>query len=336
MSRNHSIDTLRTVAMFFVVLLHVSAEYVYFGQYQKLYNSVFWTGNIIDSFSRICVPLFLLISGSFLLGRTDSLIETYIKRARRILLPLTFWVVVYSAYKFFMAQLNGHTIPIQSLVGSAILGKPFYHLWYLYMIIGLYLFTPFLNLMIARIPLKATWSMAFAFMAIGMISSFFDEYFNNKVFFLLWFINYLGYYILGFLITHHSPKYKVSSLLMIYIFSSALIAIFTYFTFKYFNSLYFYGYLSPLVILGSLSFYKIFQQADFKENILSKSAHLTLGIYLIHAGLLDYLNYYIKINKLTFFDNPIYAIPVKSLLILSISFVIAYLFYQVKFLRRII
>lgn len=336
MTRNHSIDTLRSLAIFFVVFLHVSAEYVYFGQHQKIFNHVFWIGNIIDSFCRICVPLFVLISGSFLLGRSDSVIEMYIKRAKRILLPLCFWVILYSIYKYLISYYSGNPISINSLILPALLGKPFYHLWYLYMIIGLYLFTPFLNLMIPKIPVRATWSMAFVFLGIGMVNSFFDSYFNNKVFFLLWFINYLGYYMLGYLISKSKISYPTSSLLIIYFLSSSLIAVLTYFTIKNFDSLYFYGYLSPLVIIASLSFYKIFQQANFKENILSKMAPLTLGIYLIHSGLLDFLNYQIKIKNISFVQNPLWAIPLKSLIIFSISFVFAFLLYKIKFLRRLI
>lgn len=74
MKRNYTIDTLRTIATLLVVLLHVSAEYVLDGMNSKIYDVSFWVGNIIDSFPRICVPIFVLISGMFLIERSGNLV----------------------------------------------------------------------------------------------------------------------------------------------------------------------------------------------------------------------------------------------------------------------
>ena len=85
MKRNYTIDTLRTIATLLVILLHVSAEYVTYATKHQILDTSFWIGNIIDSFSRIGVPLFVLISGMFLLGRNESFKQSYQKRASRML-----------------------------------------------------------------------------------------------------------------------------------------------------------------------------------------------------------------------------------------------------------
>ena len=80
MKRNYSIDTLRTIATFLVVLIHVSAKYIDTAINNLSFNKSFWIANISDSFSRIAVPLFVLISGMFLLGRKESIIQFYKNR----------------------------------------------------------------------------------------------------------------------------------------------------------------------------------------------------------------------------------------------------------------
>lgn len=63
LKRNKSIDNLRTISCFLVILLHVSAGYVI--KNIENYNVQFTIGNFYDSLSRICVPIFILLSGGF-------------------------------------------------------------------------------------------------------------------------------------------------------------------------------------------------------------------------------------------------------------------------------
>ena len=57
------IDLLRAVACLCVVMLHVSAAYVFKG----VGSRDFWVGNLVDSASRAGVPLFVMISGALML-----------------------------------------------------------------------------------------------------------------------------------------------------------------------------------------------------------------------------------------------------------------------------
>ncbi|WP_207423856.1 acyltransferase [Desertivirga brevis] len=330
MERNQSVDTLRTIATLLVLLLHASANYVIQRKAAGVYDSVFWTGNIIDSFCRLAVPIFVMISGRFLLGRSESFAISYKKRAVRVLIPLIVWCLIYLIYRLvFLGNSNLSLPTLFKLI------QPFYHLWYLFMILGLYVITPVLNLCIEQISRRSLYYVAFAFLLIGMFLTAYDLKLGNKPFFILWFINYLGYFLLGYLLVG-ARKVSLFILIIGYLVSSLLIAVLSYYTASRLNHLYFYEYLSPLVVIGALSFYKIFCQLTISKNILSNIAHLTFGVYLTHAGILDLFNRILKSRNLNFLDDPLIGIPVKFVIVLAVSLFVSAAIYKSRMLRKII
>ena len=110
MKRDYTSDTLRTIAALMVVLVHVVADYVNLAMKSDNFNLSFWVSNIVDSFCRICLPIFVMISGMFLLGRTETFRDSYRKRASKILIPLIFWTIIYLVYlvvlRLFAISLN--------------------------------------------------------------------------------------------------------------------------------------------------------------------------------------------------------------------------------------
>jgi surface polysaccharide O-acyltransferase-like enzyme len=335
MNRNYAIDTLRTIATLMVVLLHVSSNYVEKGLSSNDYDISFLIGNIIDSFCRICVPLFVLISGRFLIGRKESIVTSFKKRVSRILVLIIVWSIIYLFYRSILEYLEYDSLNSSVLLKDVLRGSPFYHLWYLFMIIGMYLITPILNNQIEKILRKKIWFIALGFMIFGIINNIFKITGYNPIF-ILWFINYLGYYIIGYLMKDSSIKISPLILLLIYILSSFLIFTLTIYTVKIYHNIYFYGYLSPFVIFGSLSIYKLFCQIKMDENILSRITHLTLGIYLIHAGILDLFNLGLMKLDFHFFDNAIIGIPFKFILVSLVSIISVSIIYKVKYLRKIL
>lgn len=336
MERNYAIDTLRTIATFLVILLHVSANYVLDADYNSDYHFSFWVANIVESFTRICVPLFVLISGMFLVGRKESFKKSYEKRTSRILIPLVAWTVIYLIFSAAFQYFGHQSVDYEAILASLILGRPYYHMWYLYMLIGLYIIVPILNHSIIFISRKTQWIITISLLIFGMFNYSYDFYLGNREFFLLWFVNYLGYFMLGYLLKDYYKKISLTILLTIYILSSLMIAVLSFYTMKYFDNSYFYGNLTPFVILGSVSIYKIFHQVDIKQNILSKISYLTLGIYLIHAGVLVTFDSILKILNFNTLDNPVFGIPVKFSVVVLVSGIIAYILNSSTYLKRFI
>ena len=87
------IFNLRIIASFAVIVLHVSSPIVV--NYSNSSLSSWFASNFFDSISRFCVPIFVMISGVLLLGKSEEIHVFIQKRVKRILLPLMFWTFVY-------------------------------------------------------------------------------------------------------------------------------------------------------------------------------------------------------------------------------------------------
>jgi len=334
MERNYKMDTLRSIAMLLIITIHVSTHYVTHG-FEKL-DIDFWIGNILVSFSRIGVTIFILISGHFLLGRHDSILEFYEKRIRRIFIPIVFWSIFYSIYypigKYIIK--NEWDINIKLIFYNIILGKPFYHMWYLFMIVGLYLVTPIINKLCYKVSIEQINKVGFILLLFGLVLNIWNNYLGSDGPFILWFIPYLGYFILGYSL----PKIKPINnyfLMSVYFLSCTSTAILTYFTIiKFNNNLYFYHRLSPFIILGSISIYLWFNQISINKNILSNFSKYTFGIYLTYVGVLELINYIEFKNGMT--EITIIDILVKFFIVLIVSFVVVYTISRIPKLKRII
>ena len=336
MSRDHAEDTLLTLAFFLFICIHISGPSVARGMEVASFDASFWAGNLINAFSRIGVPLLILISGRSLLGKSESFNRFFQKSSADLFVPLIFWSIAYLLYKGTAAYITQEEIHINHLLISLIQGRPFYHLWYLYMILGLYLITPIINLVLPHLEKASLILIGLFFIVFGSILNYYDVLYGNKPFFILWFIYYLGYFILGYAL-RDTQIYPVHLLVLGYLTSSLCIALGTYYTARPEAPLYFYQYLSPYVVFASLCIYKVFCQITINENPLSRIAPLSLGIFLVHAGVLDILERVIcqwEITHLLAF--PFLEMVAKLGIVLVLSTFISFLLYSNKLLRQII
>ncbi|WP_241901942.1 acyltransferase, partial [Vibrio breoganii] len=86
------LSNLRAIAAIAVVLLHSSAKFVT-NEYFMNDLQAWWAGNIFDSSTRWCVPIFVMLSGFLLTSgeKEESQYEFYKKRLNKIFIPLIFW-----------------------------------------------------------------------------------------------------------------------------------------------------------------------------------------------------------------------------------------------------
>ena len=143
------LDNSRIFAIYSVIVLHVAADVVLGNDVGSEY---WWYGNLIDSIVRWCVPVFVMISGALLLDphKNESLLIFYKKRLSKILLPILFWSVFYLSWASLKNILHGNEPTALELIKKLLSGRPYYHMWFLYMILSLYLFTPFFRKIISH------------------------------------------------------------------------------------------------------------------------------------------------------------------------------------------
>lgn len=151
------IDLLRIIACFLVVVSHCCDPFV--GQFDAD-RGAFLTGTFTGSLVRVCVPLFVMMTGVLLLPINMSMSDFYKKRILRIIVPLAFWSIALPILFFiYLNYINPSThnpsIVLADHSLEATVSK-FYTfifnfnfdtipLWYLYMLIGLYLIIPILS-----------------------------------------------------------------------------------------------------------------------------------------------------------------------------------------------
>lgn len=132
------VDWMRVVACFMVMVVH-STEPFYLGGEGALIATkadAVWA-SFFDSIVRCCVPLFVIASSFLQFPLHYSAGEFFRKRSVRILVPFTIWSVFYAFYWGEpVSNLKDLVFNFNYAAG---------HLWFVYMLIGLYLMMPLLS-----------------------------------------------------------------------------------------------------------------------------------------------------------------------------------------------
>ena len=132
------IDWMRVAACFMVMVVH-SVEPFYLGGEgaQILTRSDALWAAFLNSFVRACVPLFIVASSFLQFPLQYSSGDFFRRRALRVLVPFAVWTVVY-------ALVWGE--PVENFKGLLLnFNYAAGHLWFVYMLAGLYLIMPLLS-----------------------------------------------------------------------------------------------------------------------------------------------------------------------------------------------
>ena len=137
-SREIWIDWLRVTACFMVFVVHATEPF-YLGGHGSLIltkTDAFWA-SFFDSLVRSCVPLFVIASSYLQFPLHYSTSEFFWRRTLKVLLPFVFWSLVYAfAWGKPIENLKDLLLNFNYAAG---------HLWFVYMLIGIYLLMPLLS-----------------------------------------------------------------------------------------------------------------------------------------------------------------------------------------------
>lgn len=167
---------------------------------------------VFDGFSRMSVPLFMIVSAFLLVPMKEeqSTWQFYRHRFTRIMPPLIIFMILYSTLPMLWGQINGEAsfkdlsrilLNFPSLAG---------HLWFMYPLISLYLFIPIISPWLS----KATAKEERFFIALFLLSTcmpYLNRWFGevwgqcfwNEYHMLWYFSGYLGYLVLAHYIRVH-------------------------------------------------------------------------------------------------------------------------------------
>ena len=332
------ISHLRNLATFGVILLHSTSAFLY--EYNKISIASWTTANFIDSFSRFCVPVFVMISGALLLGSKDSLFHFLNKRIKRILIPFIFWSVIYFLWRIYWENISLEKEHLMEFLKISIRKGSSYHLWYLYMIIGLYFFIPIVKPWIQNANKKEIKFFLLLWMVTLILPLFTASYFPQIE--LIYFSKYVGYLILGYYLDRYIIINSKSTWL-----SVLCIIVGGMFTFMFtqlssvennkFISLY-YNYDTINVALLSTGIFVLGKKMQFSHNrIMTSLDKNSFGIYFIHPILLALFIYLIPYSS---FQDSIHTtiiyIVFCAMLIFFISFILISLSSKIPVVKRLI
>jgi surface polysaccharide O-acyltransferase-like enzyme len=285
-----------------------------------------------------------MISGTLFLEKDISFGIMLNKYIKIIYAKLLFWSFFYSLrgkiifkYKIkksFLIFLEGH-----------------YHLWYLFRICGLYLITPFLKQITKKEKLFKIFLVLHIFFSLLFPNLLTIIFYKSKYYYntLNMFISKFGlnglfnncqtYYIFGFYLNRYNikPLFRIIFYFLGIIGNTFTFQLTYYISFKENKKIHFYsGFFINVFIasIGIFIFFKYnFNNLKYRKNIkdfIQKLAYLTFGIYIIHPFVIEELNIRFNLNTLSF--EPLYSVPINSLITFLLSLILAYIIKLIPFI----
>lgn len=162
------LDYLRAVACFMVILVHCIEPFYLGGEgtYIASYSDACWVA-FVNSFLRVAVPLFVMTSSYLLMPLTTDAETFYRRRFQRVVIPFIVWSL---AYAFIPMWGSGGEVAVGDNLAQLSVNLMWHsgHLWFVYMLIGIYLFMPILSPWLERVSKRgeeafiAVWLFATA------------------------------------------------------------------------------------------------------------------------------------------------------------------------------
>ncbi len=345
---NFPVDLIRCIAIVLIILVHTSGfPYQFYNANITNMDIVNWfTTNAFAAFGMVGVPLFIMLSGALLLNpdKTDEPLRVfYKKRLDRIALPFIFWTIIYFIWSF---TINGKPFSLYN-VEQGLLGGSYAHLWYLYLLMGLYAITPIMRVLVKHLS-RSLFSYLLILWFAGTVSTPFIHTFTtfnfNPVMFV--FIDWIGYFLLGIYLlnANFSRKTAVTAASLGLLGTIIGAWVVTGIAGQQYTD-YFHNYVSATTIIGSAAIFFLLLstkptrlQSNNKVNrIMSWISQNTLGIYLIHIIVLVALTnriFGIFLNTLTYI--PLIDVPIYTILVFVISAALVFVLKKIPYIKKLI
>lgn len=294
-----SISVLRIFATIAVVWLHTCSTLTdnrNLFDLTEMQNSFFGAAYSIMNWA---VPVFLMITGVLMLGRQTDYKSCFGKYIRRGILALFMFGIPFAVLKLVMETkcLSPETI-LQSFL-AVICGDSFAHLWYLYVLIGIYLVLPVLQKAVQNIDNKQLKCLIIILFVTDFVVPTISSISGMHIAFLTpfsWPLFYLlvGYY-LNVVISKSGGICKILGLVLI----SGFIVIAS-------NCLKFYpevigGYQSPVIVVLAICIFELFRKIKINcSDKVWEIDRLCFGVYLIHPVFIQFTYRFLHISPVSF------------------------------------
>ncbi len=348
-------DRLRNLATVMVIGIHVAAPIAH-GEGSDFNGSWWWAGNFWNSLTRPAVPLFVMLSGYLLLGKDYPLPDFLKRRFSRVVIPAIFWMLIYCLYGYLA---NGSPASIGAALKSLVTGPVHYHLWFIYLIIGLYLVYPILRPW-ARTASNQDFLYFFVMWSIGTWIYKALAVFGQMpmgIYFEL-FTNNCGYFVMGYFLGNRvtmkyelgsmndergTMKYELGSMnqeqravhsssfivhscipwLLIAVGTAATMLssyIINTFFWNGHTNVYFYDYLTPNVAISAIGWFLLAKTAFNSRPLLDIERDFSAASFGIYFAHVLVMDYCGKLGYWHSMAHPIFVAPMLTTMIASLTF----------------
>lgn len=344
-------DWIRIVAIILVVLVHVSAYVVL--QYPD--GREFAVGNVFNGLSRAGVPLFVLLSGSLLLDENKNFdTKTFYKKSLLFMVLLTIgWLFFYGLFYFaILPALKGEAIAANAFTNYILTfeGSDYPHLWYMFMVIGMYLIIPVLRLFVKRENKNYVKGIIIACILVQVCTSSLDVFTRNCAVSVSDFVGkfhmesvtgyivylFIGWYLANYRFTR-KERITLYSLSLIAVIGSILAVQFCISDISNIR-VYVYGALSlPTLFYGCAVFVLIQTLCDGRatSRIAAICSDYSFGIYMIHIVYLELLTQWLLPYSRFGIRSALLYIVLMMVLVIGLSFLTVYAVSHIKYVRKI-
>ena len=358
------LDVVRFIAMFTVVCCHCTDPFNFYpGTAPNIGEIKLW-GAIYGSVLRPCVPLFVMITGALLLPVRGDASTFYKKRIPRVFYPFLIWSVLYNLFPWITGLLGlnpqiildffpyaGEEVMQQSFSVSLeyILMIPFnfsilaVHMWYIYLLIGLYLYLPVFSAWVEKASERAKLMFLLAW-GVTLLLPYYYQFVSNYLWgtcswnsfgMLYAFAGFNGYLLLGHYLKNLEWSLKKTLAIGIPMFAVGYAV--TFLGFRHITALpeytdemleLFFTYCSLNVVMMTIPVFMLAKKVKVNSERMKKAlANLTVcgfGIYMIH-----YFFTGPSVVLMRAIDVPIgLQIPVAAILAFAVSWGLVWLLYR--------
>ena len=330
------INNLRIIALFAVIVLHTTSPVL--ETYNKGPLNIWLVGDFYNSLVRFAVPVFVMITGALMLHREYDLSNFLKKRLTRVVLPFLFWSGVYIAYMYYNEDIDypGDWWLCFKQIMHFLRDGASYHLWYVYMLIGLYLIMPVISKFVRNASQNEIRYFLVVWFLVMMIEQPYMVKYKPGVD-LRYFEGFIGYLVLGHYLAF--AEFKLARLktwmYLLFFVSLTLIATLTYLLYRHYNgiSTIMYEPLSPSIMIIASSIFMIGklsapQLPAWLIKVRDFAGTYSFGIYLSHALVLQLLDQQ-GLNYKLF--TPLLSIPATALTCLILSLLLVYIVNKIPF-----
>lgn len=338
------IELLRIVSIFAIVILHVASK----GVFDNLkINTAGWIWlNAFHSLTKFGVCCFIMISGALFLNldKKITIRDIFQKYIKRIVMIFLTWSSVYTVFSMAVKVLiRKQQFSISDILSNFLNG--YVHLWFLYMIVGLYLLTPILRKIVEDKQITEYFIVLcgiFFFLPNMLcifpnVQIFVENILRNKMYFYFG-MGYIAYYVIG----NYLYKYEISnkvrnSIYVLGICSSIYtVAVSTWYSRKV-GEVSVAPYLNTTLNIAIISsaVFLLFKYQIGKSEFLHKHSKkicclgsCTLGIYVIHVALVEIFS--TKVIYLFNYRFLYLTVPILSMIIFIISLCITLVIKKIK------